>query len=118
MYASTGDSESDQAVRNARPRPFSPNRSTRTPGSSSASAVATRYVPSTLALSATVIRNEYGNWSVRYPCNRRTHGSRSTSSLYTGTTTSSIATGAVPGPPGGTAAEPGTPQPSRPLLRS
>ncbi|SHQ21277.1 Uncharacterised protein [Mycobacteroides abscessus subsp. abscessus] len=54
---------------------------------------------SVLALSAMVIRAEYGTSSARNACNRRTHGSKSCSSLYTGITMSRvvarIAVGAV-----------------------
>src|SRR5947207_251544 len=52
-------------------------------------------VPSVLALSATVIRNRYGNAALRWAYRRRSEGSRSTCSLWTGTTTSSTGPGAV-----------------------
>ena len=88
MYARTGAGEADQAACSARPRPFSARCSTVTPGSSSVRDWATAMVASVLALSATVIRNGYGRFAVRYPCRRRTQGPRSTCSLWTGITTS------------------------------
>jgi hypothetical protein len=58
-------SDCDQTWCSARPRPFSSNRTARTPSSSSASSAATRGVSSTLALSAMVIRTWYGKFSLR-----------------------------------------------------
>ena len=52
-----GGRESDQAVRSARPRPFSVSRSHCASGISAASRAAICGVPSVLALSAMVIRN-------------------------------------------------------------
>ena len=98
MYASTGASEADQTARSARPRPFSARCTTATAGSSAAIRRATASVPSVDALSATVIRNRYGNSAARCACSRRRHDSRPASSLWTGTTTSSAGTEA-----GGTA---------------
>lgn len=80
-------------ARSARPRPLAARCRTRTSGSSAASASATARVASTLALSATVIRNGYGKCALRCACSRRTQGPRSASSLWTGTTTSSTAAG-------------------------
>ena len=87
--------------RSARPRPFSASRTAATPASSAASARAIAGVASVLALSAMVIRNGYGNCAVRWAYSRRTDGSRSVSSLWTGTTTSSttrlVSAGCGPG---------------------
>jgi len=47
-----------------------------------------------LALSAIVIRHEYGNLDRRYACSARTHPARSASSLWTGMT---MCTGTVVG---------------------
>ncbi len=57
-YASTGARDCDQTALSARPRPFSGSRVETTSGSSSASRAAMPGVPSVLALSAMVIRNE------------------------------------------------------------
>ena len=100
--ARSGRSRGRRPCRRARRRPSATTRraargrgpsagrcTTRTCGSSAASAAATSKVVSVLALSATVIRNVYGSWVDRCWCSRRTLPGRSACSLCTGTTTSS-----------------------------
>ena len=60
MYATTPASESLHTCRSARPRPFASRWTTRTSSNSSARERASANVPSTLALSAMVIRAENG----------------------------------------------------------
>ena len=89
MYATTSASDSLHTCRSARPRPFASRWTTRTSSNSSARERASANVPSTLALSAMVIRAENGTCVRKCRRRRRTHVSRPASSLYTGTTTSS-----------------------------
>ena len=88
MYARIGASEPIQTS-SVPGAPFCSVRTSRTPASSATSpAAANRYVRSVLALSATVMRNGYGNVCTRWACSRRTHAASVCCSLYTGTTTS------------------------------
>lgn len=81
MYARIGASEADQTVRSARPRPFCSSRKFLTSGMRASRRCATTGVVSVDALSAIVMRKEYGNVRVRWSCSLRTHGWRSFSSL-------------------------------------
>src|ERR1700735_4439538 len=88
MYAKIAASLCDQTERSAPPRPGRSRRTARTPSSSVSKPNAWDHVPSSLALSAIVIRAENGNSSRRNACSRRTLGPRSRSSLRTGITIS------------------------------
>ena len=88
QYATTVASLMLQVALSARPRPFCARWTTRTLSMVWASSTPTARVLSVLALSAMVMRAEYGNAVCRCSARRRTQPARSASSLYTGTTTS------------------------------